>query len=258
MKEIYNVDYKLKARHIPSIMVGVPCHRTVEAYFMKSCLQLQQLFDKKNIPLKFNFLIGDSLITRARNRIVDEFMKSDDSHLMFIDSDIEFDPNDVLKLLDLNLPVVAGPYPLKQISWQNVKNAILHNPNINTDELQKVTSNFVLTFKEPSFSINTPTEVFETGTGFLMIKREVFVELQKGIIPHKECHNSDGVETLVYGYFNTGLNSQGRFLSEDYHFCKLYRDIGGKIMVLPNVKLNHIGTYVYQGNIPAMAAMENK
>ena len=82
--------------------------------YMKSCLDLQTTFMRYGIEIKFSFLFNESLITRARNYLVDEFLRSDYTHMLFIDSDINFNAQDVIALLALDKDVIGGPYPKNQ------------------------------------------------------------------------------------------------------------------------------------------------
>ena len=95
-------------------------------------------------------------------------------------------------------------------------------------------------------------EVRHGGTGFMLIKRKVFEDL----IPHVPTYRvstfkKDGeyVKPLTHEFFATSIDSTGALLSEDYHFCDLWRKHGGKIYANPFVKLEHVGTYVYGGDI---------
>lgn len=232
-------------------MYGGMCH----GLFTLSLIELRSLADRLGIHLEFNILLGESLITRGRNRIAHEFMQSDCTHLMFIDSDIQFQAQDVFRLIDCNLPIVAGCYPLKQINWDNISKV---SGLVDAKDLGELGGNLVVSFREDSFAVDKPTEVYETGTGFMLIKRSVFKSLESRITPHFENHTRSGCVELIRGYFNTGVNEVGKFLSEDYMFCLEYRMAGGKVWVLPSIELNHIGQYVYKGSILQMARLEER
>ena len=97
--------------------------------FTKSVADLSAFCAKHQIPLQLYFMFNESLITRARNYCCDEFMRSDANHLMFIDSDIGFNPQDVIALMALqsqneDYDIIGGPYPKKCISWEKIKRAV--------------------------------------------------------------------------------------------------------------------------------------
>ena len=239
--------------------------------YMKSCLDLQTIMIRYGIETKFSFLFNESLITRARNYLVDEFLRTDFTHLMFIDSDIHFDPNDVMALIALDKDVIGAPYPKKSINWRSVWNAskkLIGNPNFdesqfNPGELEGVTGDYVFNPVPgtKSFSVLEPLEVMEIGTGFMMIKRAVFDKFKEEY-PHlnyKPDHvgqaNFDG-SRYIHAYFDTVIDPDShRYLSEDYMFCQYYRAIGGKIWLCPWMKTEHVGTYGFKGDMQKIAAM---
>lgn len=159
--------------------------------FTRSIADLSAMCAKYQIPLQLYFLFNESLITRARNYCVDEFMRSGATHLMFIDSDIGFNPQDVLALLalmtdDSPYDVMGGPYPKKCISWEKIKQAVDKgvadkDPNI----LEKFVGDYVFNPKstQKEIPIGAPVEVMEIGTGFMMVRRKTFEDYEKAY-PH--------------------------------------------------------------------------
>lgn len=237
--------------------------------YMKACLDLQALCIQYGIAIKFSFLFNESLITRARNYLVDEFLsRSDCTHLLFLDSDINFQPQDVLALLALDKDVIGGPYPKKAIKWKSVKAALNKNPDIELGELEKVAGDFVFNPVKGTaqFSVTEPLEVLEIGTGFMLVKREVFEAMNKAYpnIRYKPDHvgqaHFDG-SRYIHAYFDTVIDATDsitgggseRYLSEDYMFCQMWRKIGGQIWLCPWMRTAHIGTYHFQGDMPAVA-----
>ncbi len=112
------MEIKIKAEDLRKnkLMVCTPMYGgNCVGLYMKSCLDLQTLCIRYGIEIRFSFLFNESLITRARNYLVDEFLRSGFTHLLFIDSDINFDPNDVIALIALDKDVIGGPYP-KQLN----------------------------------------------------------------------------------------------------------------------------------------------
>lgn len=246
-----------------SIFLATPMYGGMNhGLYMKSCLDLQNLCIQYGIDLKFSFLFNESLITRARNYLVDEFLhRSNCTHLLFIDSDICFNPHDVMAMIALDKDVIGGPYPKKAIKWKNVKKAAQKNPDIDPGLLEKVTGDYVFNPVRGTaqFSVSDPLEVLEIGTGFMLVKREVFKKFEEAYPQqrYKPDHvgqaHFDG-SRYIHAYFDTVIDKASeRYLSEDYMFCQWWRNIGGQIWLCPWVRTQHIGTYHFQGDMPAVA-----
>lgn len=168
------------------IFVATPMYAGMcSGMYTKACCDLATTATKYQIDLKYFYLFNESLITRARNYCVDEFLRSDYTHLMFIDSDICFDPNYVLTLAALcddTKPIVGGIYPKKCIAWEKVRNAV--DKGLGDDNpmlLEKFTGDFVFNpvGGTSTISLSEPVEALEIGTGFMMVQREVFEKFAK-------------------------------------------------------------------------------
>ena len=236
--------------------------------YIKSCLDLQTTFNQYGIETKFSFLFNESLITRARNYLVDEFLRSDYTHMMFIDSDIHFSPKDVIALLALDKDVIGGPYPKKSINWPNVAHAARNHPDLEPRELENLVGEYVFNVVKgtSSFQVSEPLNVLEIGTGHMMIKRHVFDKMKDAypMIHYKPDHvgqaNFDGTR-YIHAFFDTVIDTKDsitgggsdRYLSEDYMFCQMWRKIGGEIYLCPWMKTAHIGTYHFTGDMAAVA-----
>jgi hypothetical protein len=241
--------------------------------YIKSSLDLQNIMSKYGIETKFSFLFNESLITRARNYLVDEFLRSGCTHLLFIDSDINYSAQDVVALMALDKDVIGGPYPKKAINWENVAKAARQHPDMEPQELEKLVGQYVFNVVKgtKSFSVTEPLEVMEIGTGFMMVKREVFDKMKEAYpnIHYKPDHvgqkNFDG-SRYIHAYFDTVIDykksitggGSDRYLSEDYMFCQMWRKIGGQIYLCPWMKTQHVGTYAFSGNMPAVANYTGK
>ena len=239
--------------------------------YMKACLDLQGLCLKYGVECRFSFLFNESLITRARNYLVDEFIRSGFTHMLFIDSDILFNPEDVLALIAMDKDVIGGPYPKKSINWGAVWKAskgLIGNKDFdeskfNPGELEGVTGEYVFNPVPGTtqFKVTDLLEVMEIGTGFMMVKRAVFDKFKEEY-PHlnyKPDHvgqaNFDG-SRYIHAYFDTVIDPDShRYLSEDYMFCQYWRAIGGKIWLCPWMKTQHVGTYAFTGDMPKIAAL---
>ncbi len=229
--------------------------------YMKSCLDLQTACMQYGIDVKFSFLFNESLIQRARNYIVDEFLRSDCSHLMFIDADIGFNPMDIIAMLALDKDIMGAPYPKKTLKWENIKKAIVKHPTISAAELERLAGDIVFNpvAGTKSFSVTEPLEVLEIGTGMMMIRRDTLDKFKEAYPQY--AYTPDHVGTAHFGgdrkihsYFNVEIDPESnRVLSEDYHFCQMCRKIGVKVWMAPWILTTHTGTYAFQGNLPAMA-----
>jgi hypothetical protein len=238
-------------------MYGGMCYGT----FMKSCLDLQAACSQYGVECNFSFLFNESLIQRARNYITDEFLRSNCTHMIFIDADVSFNPIDVIAMLAMDKEIIGGPYPKKCIKWSNIRKALMKNPNISDDELAVLGGDIVFNPAPgtTTFNVSELVEVMELGTGFLMMKREVFEKYQKAY--PKRMYLPDHVGTQHFGgdreicsFFNVEIDPESRRTwSEDYMFCQECRKIGIKIWMAPFIQLQHTGTYTYQGSLPKVA-----
>ena len=250
------------------IMVCTPMYGGMcGGQYAKSCSDLAILCTQYGVELKFFYLFNESLITRARNYLVDEFLRSDMTHLMFIDSDIGFDANDGLALAALAEPgddkeIICGPYPKKTIAWEKIKRAVDKGfADENPNELDKYVGDFVFNPVEGvgELRIDQPVEVLEGGTGFMMIQRSAFDKFKEAypdysyVPDHVRTKHFDGSREILM-YFQALIDEDSkRYLSEDYMFCQWCRKIGIKIWMCPWMQLNHMGSYMFGGSLVDLA-----
>lgn len=229
--------------------------------YMKSCLDLQTIFQQYGIPSRFSFIFNESLITRARNYLVDEFLRTDFTHLLFLDADIHFNPQDIIAMLALDKDVIGAPYPKKALNWHNIAKAARNHPELDPKELENVVGDYVFNVVKGTekFQVSEPLEVMEIGTGYMLVKREVFAKFAEAYpqLKYRPDHvgqkNFDGTR-YIHAYFDTVIDPQSeRYLSEDYMFCQWYRAIGGHIWLCPWVQTQHVGTYAFTGNMAKIA-----
>lgn len=163
-----------------SLLVAVPMYGG-QCYgnFAKSSNDLTALAAHYGINVRFYYLFNESLITRARNYCADEFLRSDCSHMLFIDSDITFDANDVVAMLammgdETEYDIMCAPYPKKCISWEKIKQACdLGAADQDPNVLERFVGDYVFNPAngKGEIRIDQPEEVLESGTGFMMIRR---------------------------------------------------------------------------------------
>jgi hypothetical protein len=234
--------------------------------YMKSCLDLQTIFQQYGIPSRFSFIFNESLITRARNYLVDEFLRTEFTHLLFLDADIHFNPQDIIAMLALDKDVIGAPYPKKAINWGNVALAARTHPELDPKELEAVVGDYVFNVVKGTekFQVSEPLEVMEIGTGYMLVKREVFPKFAEAYpqLRYRPDHvgqkNFDGTR-YIHAYFDTVIDPQSeRYLSEDYMFCQWYRAIGGHIWLCPWVQTQHVGTFAFTGNMAKIADLTGR
>lgn len=255
-------DLRKRKLFIATPMYGGQC----AGLYMKSCLDMQAMFGAHGVETRFSFLFNESLITRARNYLVDEFLyrSPDFTHLLFLDSDIHFNPQDIMALLAMDREVIGAPYPKKSINWGNVKKAIIKNPAVESGDLENLVGDYVFNpvVGTKQFQVTEPLEVMEIGTGYMMIKREVlmkFIEAYGEKIKYKPDHigqkHFDG-SRYIHAIFDTVIDPVShRYLSEDYMFCQWCRAIGIKVWLCPWMRTQHVGTYPFTGNLPKVAEL---
>ena len=248
--------------------IATPCYggQLNEPYF-RSVIKMMTFFNQHQIPLAFGTIANESLVTRARNVLLAYFLNSDYTHLLFIDADIEFQVEDVLKLYAHNKDVVVGAYPKKGVAWDRIKNN-LADPNnkekVLTDrEIAAFGSDYAINFKfidKETKTIgveNGLIKLHDAGTGFMMIKREAILKMIKAYPEFKynndvNINNAD-LKDQFYALFDTMIDPiDRRYLSEDYTFCRRWQEIGGDIWLDPSISLNHYGHFCFQGNPQAI------
>ena len=237
--------------------------------YTRAVADLAAICAKYGIPLQLYFLFNESLITRARNYCADEFLRSDATHMLFIDSDIGFNPQDVLALLamqddDSDYDVIGAPYPKKCISWEKIKMAVDKGvADEDPNKLEKFVGDYVFNPKngQREIPIGEPVEVMEMGTGFMMIRRKTF-DKYKEVFPHLH-YKPDHIRTEAFdgtreimAYFDCIIDPVSkRYLSEDYMFCYNVQKAGMKVWFCPWMQTQHVGTYVFGGSLADLASI---
>ena len=222
-----------------------------EDYF-HSILDLQNFCRQEEIGLNVQTLGQESLVTRARNTLVANFLDNESfTHLLFIDADIGFDAKSLKRFLEYDKDVMCAPYPMKLISWDMIPKLIEEKK-----DYRNLCHPYVLNFSNKG-EINVEkgfAEVLDAATGFMLIKRECLLKMKEEypdlryktdqIINNKEFESEN-----TYLFFDTMKDDDERYLSEDYAFSRRWQKIGGKIYADIGSKITHFGSYRYTGQL---------
>jgi hypothetical protein len=211
------------------LMIGLPAYdHKVGLKMAVSLMHLGQKVIDHGIQIVISSVCGCSVVSRARNLIADEFMKSDCDHLLFIDSDMTFDPDSVIRLLAWNQekPIVAGVYEARKEGKIYIVSLAGDGTAIHCDE-------------------NGLIEARRVATGFMMIQRGVFQKLKDA---HPEWEHKDtSSDNMLWGYFDFKLTREG-YVGEDFLFCDRVREQGLSIWVDPTIKLGHMGIHEFKSD----------
>ena len=206
-----------------------PCYGgNITEVCFSSYLQFTIMAMQNNIAFQIDTLSNESNVNRARNTCVAKFLSGDATHLMFIDADIQFNPTDIVKLVNHNRDIVGVIYPQKTLPPKMV---------VNTIDNRKVEGDLI--------------EVGTLGTGFMLVKRKVFEQMIKnGATPYvDDIGLNDNENSNQYDFFQCTIDSKGRYLTEDWSFCRRWRQLGGQIWADKTIALSHVGYFRFPPNM---------
>jgi hypothetical protein len=258
-----NVSVDMEYLKQMNIFFATPCYggAVTDQYFL-SMFRMSQVLMQYGIKFRITTLRNESLVTRARNILTAMFLEDKTcTHLMFIDADIEFEPESVIRMLAMDKDVIAGAYPKKTINWEQVRRAV----ELGKEDLSAYGADYAMNLKVQPGTNRVRTsmgavEVLDASTGFFIVKREV---IEKMIEAHPELHykNDSSIDPkfneYCYALWDTMIDpNDRRYLSEDYTFCRRWQNLGGEIWIDPNTKLNHVGSFTFNGNLSNMLNKE--
>lgn len=247
-----------------NLLIATPCYGgSVYEGYLRSLLDLQKTLLQLNIKHTIYTIGNESLITRARNSIVALFLGNKDlTHLLFIDSDITFSAQSIIRFLKFRKPVVGGAYPKKHVDFNFTKHHLKKNPDMSNEEVLAKSLHYAVNVIAESNSDQKSAQIYDgfvkvnnIATGFLLIQKEVIQELIKNFPDEKyenDCEGYDSPQTKnnFYTFFDTMVHPVSkRYLSEDYAFSQKWLDIGGEIWLDLLCPLTHTGTFNFKGNI---------
>jgi hypothetical protein len=237
----------------------------VTVAYAQSMMALVNACWPRGMTMKIGLENGQSLITRARNEMLIKFLSNPElTHVFWIDADIGFQTEDVFRLLLSDLDVVAGAYPIKRYDWPIVIPA--GTQKLWQDEFERLALAYPVNAEESAGLSFIPDEdgyleVTEAPTGFMCIKRRVLERMMEAYPDLQYFPDFDwqpGREAKAkycYRFFDVMFDpSSKRYLSEDFAFCRRWRDIGGKVHICTRTRLAHVGTQHFYGDIQGALA----
>ncbi|MDQ0305328.1 hypothetical protein [Ancylobacter polymorphus] len=225
---------RMKSR---SVMVCTPVARNPVWQYTQGLASTMMTLLEHGIPCSFQFVVGGSVICKARNELVAHFLASRFTDLIFIDDDMEWSPNDVLRLLASDKQVIGGVGRMRVEKpnsdpevwcWRPLTDAA---GGLNQDEMGAI-------------------EVRGVGAAMLRIHRSVFEAMIAAHPEWKRPGARDWPEEIRANYHE--FFAQTAEASEDYLFCNRWRDLGGAVWVDPQITLGHVGSYTYRGSVSEM------
>ena len=231
------------------IYIAIPAYGSqVYAEFVSSLLKLTNLFNKNKIEYSVEFMGSESLISRARNNFVARFYaESNYTHLLFLDADLIFNPDCVLKMISENKELIGSPYPKKKYNWSKIVSLVKDDEDMELSRGLMTDINYNFSKGEVNVK-STCLETKDIPTGFMLIRRSVISSLMMNYPERKYKNNIAGfdkaMDNYFYDIFGTGVVN-GTYLSEDYYFCALWKQCKGEIWADLTSTLKHIGIKEY-------------
>jgi hypothetical protein len=211
-------------------------------------------------------LPGDSLITRARNNLADIFYREstdDDNHLaLWLDDDIFFNPESILQLLALSdrYDFLSAPYSRKGLHMDRMHAAA--TLGWKSTDIESVAGTPNVNYLVNAMRLDEPTPVLEAGSGFWLHRRKV-LRMMADSLPHIRYRRTPE-EIAHYGsdhahdFFRVGVWPEtGEYLSEDWWFCREWRNLGGTVHCCFWVPTHHLGQHMYPMNMDAVIGLLN-
>lgn len=217
-----------------------------------SVMNLDKVCKSKSINVLNAHVNNDSLPHKAKNAVCDVFMQSPYTHLLFIDADIEFNAEDIIKMVEFDKPVVGGLNHKKTILWDKIVTLANEkgDKNYSVEYLKMLSKDYNFIPKDDDMKNVDLThdfiEVDAVGTGVLLIKKEALKKIQDAYTKDKYLDQ----DSSLFRYFDTALKmtsviNTNIYLGDDVFFCNRWKELGGKIYLYTKFQCRHWGMYAY-------------
>lgn len=251
------------------LMVATPMYDGAQGTYVRAVLALALAAQVRGMATDFAFILHQPSIDRARNMLVHAFLASDFTHLLFVDSDVDFTAEDVFSMVRAmaagpEFAVVGGPVPRRAISWSNIAQAAqMGLARDDPAELARFSGDYAFAFARQgeSFALNSLVELSRLGTGLMLIRRDVLETLvgrhpELVYRPDTEERRGYGLGEEVVGLFNGMIEpDRQQMLADDYAFCRRVTDAGFRIWLAPWVRTSHTGPATFASALADLAPL---
>ena len=247
----------LKNERPVSLFVATPVHSDVSMHYAQTMLELQKECMKRNIKVMLQ-MMKSSLVTQGRNLCTSYFLNTDFTHMLFVDSDIAFDPNAIFRLIEQDKDIISIPYPMKTAQWDTLLKKIDSGVITDSEQFHHHILQYPLLINDDNTDIKVTKGVIEAThcpTGCMLIKRDVFSKLIEAY-PDREIVQKTTIDGKYmdrphfYNFFDTYYDPKTkRYLGEDFAFCRLWSEIGGKLYCYIMSYITHVGEFQYTGRL---------
>lgn len=253
------------------LFIATPCYNGLcHSGYTLSLLKTFGYFQAaKNIKIVHKFILYESLVPRARNHFIAHALSDPEvTHILFVDSDMKWEPADLAKMLTAGKPIIGAASPKKRYHWDKlrtdaVRDIVLNN-NLSNDEFrEKIKANLVeyaINFGASREVKGGLIEVDQIGTAFMLISREAIMQMIKSY-PELRVQNPskelpEEARKHMYCLFELGVDKEGEYYSEDYSFCRRFTRLGGKVYADLSINLGHQGQEDFEGNFLSLGSLK--
>lgn len=250
-------------------MVATPIYEGAQGTYVRAALGLALAAQAAGAAVRFEFILYQPSITRARNMLSAIFLASDCTHLLFIDADIDFMSDDVFSMVRAmdaspDCDVLGAAYPRRMTNWRNVAQAVEKGfGQDDPGDLARFAGEFALQFLRPEqgFALTDLVELTRLGTAMMLIRRNVLEAMRDkfpdiAFQPDPAERQAHGLGERAHAFFYPMIEPGTRaLLSDDYAFCCRVRDAGFRIWLAPWVKVTHSGPAIFRGSLPDLAQL---
>ena len=250
-------------------MVATPIYDGAQGTYVRSALALALAAQAQGASVRFEFILYQPSITRARNMLTAIFLASDCTHMLFVDADIDFAADDVFSMVRAmdghpDCDLLGAAYPRRMVNWRNVVQAVEKGfGKDDPGDLARFAGEFALQFLQPdqSFALTDLVELTRLGTAMMLVRRNVLEAMQTrypdtAFRPDPAERQAHGLGEQIHAFFYPMIEPETQaLLSDDYAFCRRVRDAGFRIWLAPWVKVTHSGPAIFQGSLPDLAQL---